>query len=234
MVAPPARPRRTPCAETERERAGPVTSTADQREATRLSARLRAVTRAHHDEVQRTGFVSALRDRRLPWKAYADWLSQLFFIHEALVQAEAAMVGDAIEPVLVRSSTASLPALAADLRFLYGPAWGGRVTARTATTVCCTHLRDVAFRRFSGFVGHHYTRHAADLAAARHVGPAVAAAYGLDGGGIRFLWPDAGPFAEQYAPVLDAVPDTAAVLAQATRAHGMYLDVLDELGRAWA
>jgi heme oxygenase len=210
-----------------------VTSTADQREATRLSARLRAVTRAHHDEVQRTAFVTALRARQLPWKAYADWLSQLFFVHEALVQAESAMVGDAVEPVLMRSATVSLPSLAADLRFLYGPGWGGRVTARTATTVCCTHLRDVAFRRFSGFAAHHYTRHAGDLFAARHLGPAVAAAYGLDGGGIRFLRPDTSRFSEEYAGLVDATPDTAALMAQATRAHGLYLDVLGELGRAW-
>ncbi len=208
-------------------------SSADQRAATRLSARLRAVTRAHHDEVQRTPFVTALRARRLPWKAYADWLSQLFFVHEALVQAESAMVGDAIEPALVRSATVSLPSLAADLRFLYGPGWGDRVTARTATTICCTHLRDVAFRRFSGFVGHHYTRHAGDLSAARHVGPAVALAYGLDDGGIRFLRPAPSRFSEEYAGLVDDTPDAAALMAQATRAHGLYLDMLTELGHVW-
>ena len=211
-----------------------MTSTADQRAAARLSARLRAVTRTHHDEVRRTPFAVALRDRRLPWKAYADWLSQLLFVHEALVQAEAAMVGDAIEPVLTRSSTVSLPSLAADLRFLYGPAWDDRATARTATTVYCTHLRDVAFRRFTGFVAHHYTRHAGDLAAARDVGPAVAAAYGLDAGGVRFLRPDASGFSDSYDPIVDATPDTAALLAQATRAHALYLDVLTELGHAWS
>lgn len=211
-----------------------MTSTADQRQAARLSGRLRAITAAQHDEIRHTPFVVALGARRLPWKAYADWLSQLFLLHEALVQAEAAMVGDAVEPVLVRSATVSLPSLAADLRFLYGPAWDDRVTARTATTVCCTHLRDVAFRRFSGFVAHHWTRHAGDLAAAAHLGPAVAAAYGLDGGGIRFLRPPATPFAEQYAGLVDAIPDTAALMAQVARAHTLYRDVLIELGHAWS
>ncbi len=208
-------------------------STADQRASTRLSARLQALTREQHDEIQRTGFVRALRAGQLPWKAYADWLSQLFFVHEALVQAEASMVGDAIEPVLVRSSAVSLPSLAADLRFLYGPAWDDRATAHPATTVCCTHLRDVAFRRFSGFVAHHYTRHAGDLFAARHVGPAVAAAYGLDRGGIRFLRPGVAPFAEEYGPLVDRIPDAAALIAQATRAHALHLDVLADLGHAW-
>jgi len=211
-----------------------VTSTADQREATRLSARLRALTTTHHDEVRHAPFVVRLRTGRLPWKAYADWLSQTFLVHEALVQAESAMVGDAVEPALVRSATVSLPSLAADLRFLYGPAWADRVTARTATTVCCTQLRDVAFRRFSGFVAHHYTRHAADLFAAGHLGPAVADAYGLDGGGIRFLRPGATAFAERYAPLVDDVPDTAALMAQAGRAHALHLDVLTELGHAWS
>lgn len=210
-----------------------MTSTTDLRVATRLSARLRASTWHHHDEVQQTLFVRALRARLLPWKAYADWLSQLFFVHEALVQAEAVMVGDAAEPVLMRSSAVSLPSLAADLRFLYGPGWAGRMTAHPATTVWCTHLRDVAFRRFSGFVAHHHTRHAGDLFAARHVGPAVAGAYGLAGNGLRFLRTDGAAFAAAYGPVVDAMPDSAALLAQAARAHALHLDVLTALGGAW-
>jgi heme oxygenase len=211
-----------------------MTPTADQREATRLSARLRAAGRAHHDDVRATPFVTALHARVLPWKAYADWLSQLFLIHEELVQAESAMVGTAVEPVLVRSATVSLPALAADLRFLYGPRWSDRVTARPATTVYCTHLRDVAFRRFSGFVAHHWTRHAEDLAIARHLAPAVASAYGLDGPGIRFLWPDLTPFHEEYGAIVDATPGGAGLMTQATTAQANYLDVLTDLGRSWA
>jgi hypothetical protein len=61
----------------------------------------------------------------------------------------------------------------------------------------------------------------------------VAAAYGLDGGGIRFLRPDAAGFAEEYDRLVDATPDAAALMAQAARAHGLHLDVLTELGRAW-
>ena len=211
-------------------------STADQREATRLSARLRAATLAHHADVRRTAFVTALYTRRLPWKAYADWLSQLFFIHESLVQAEAAMVGGAVHPMLVRSATVSLPALATDLRFLYGPTWSLRVTARPATTVYCTHLRDVAFRRFPGFVAHHHTRHVGDLAAGRDLASAVAVAYGLDDAGIRFLRPidtELARFERRYGEFVDQAPGDNGLMTEATRAHRLFLEVLTELGRWW-
>ncbi len=234
MAAPSDRPRGPARVATDGEGPGPMTPTADQCAAARLSARLRAAGRDHHDAVRRAPFVTALRGGRLPWKAYADWLSQLFLIHESLVQAESAMVGDAVEPVLLRSATVSLPSLAADLRFLYGPGWSDRVTARPATTVYCTHLRDVAFRRFSGFVAHHWSRHAEDLRAAGHLAPAVAAAYGLDGAGIRFLRPDPGVFREQYDGIIDATAGGAGLAAQVTTAHDRYLDVLTDLGRYWS
>jgi heme oxygenase (biliverdin-producing, ferredoxin) len=211
-------------------------STADQREATRLSARLRAASGIHHDDVRRSVFVTALHARRLPWKAYADWLTQLFFVHESLVQVESAMVGDAVEPVLVRSATASLPALAADLRFLYGPTWSQQIVARAATTVYCTHLRDVAFRRFSAFVAHHWTRHIEDLAIGPYLAPAMALAYGLDDAGLRFLRPvdtDLALFQQHYGQFVDEGPADTTLVSEMTRAQWLYHDVIAELGRWW-
>ena len=53
---------------------------ADPPEMDRLSARLRAATRADHDAAQGSGFLDALADGRLPRDAYSDLAAQHWFI----------------------------------------------------------------------------------------------------------------------------------------------------------
>ena len=62
-------------------------SVADPPETDRLSARLRAGTRADHDAAQGSGFLDALAAGRLPRDAYADLAAQHLFIYETLEQA---------------------------------------------------------------------------------------------------------------------------------------------------
>ena len=41
--------------------------------------------------IRRTPFIRALTFGRLPWEAYANWLAQLYVLHESLAQAERVM-----------------------------------------------------------------------------------------------------------------------------------------------
>ena len=133
-----------------------------------------------------------------------------------------------------------LPALAADLFFLHGPRWAQRIVAYPSTTVYCTHLRDAAVREVSGFVAHHYARHIEDLHAAADLAPAVAAAYGIDEAGCRFLMPgdtDLWRYGDRYHRLLERARASATVndllVADAARVHRMYLDIITDLGRSW-
>lgn len=217
-----------------------MTMTVDRRQAARLSARLWAASRTHHDRVRQTAFITALTAHRLPWKAYADWAAQQFFLHETLGQAEFATTGHPGGWALIRPESAVLSALAVDLRFLHGPGWAHQIAAHPATTTYCTRLRDVAVRLTCGYVAHHYTRHVEDLHAGRYLQPSVAAGYGLEDAGCRFLMSgnaDPAVFRARYGDLIDAVPwstaDVQAMVAETAYAHQLYLDLLAELGRRW-
>jgi heme oxygenase len=197
-------------------------------------------TKGAHEQIRRTRFISALTARRLPWKAYGEWLAQLYFLHESLGQAEQAMAGDAASPILRRSTQVSLPALADDLRFLFGASWQRSIRAYPATAAYCTHLRELAVRETGGFAAHHCARHLEDLAAGLDVTPAVSAAYRLDDRGRRFLtpadislplacdtyehWLNTGSYTPAHADVL---------VTNIIDVHDRYLEIVRQLGRSW-
>jgi heme oxygenase len=182
----------------------------------------------------------ALAAHRLPWKAYAEWLAQLYFMHESLAQAEAVMADHPIGAAMNRSARVCVPALAADLSFLYGRRWERQIVAYPATTVYCTQLRDAAVREVGGFVAHHYARHVEDLAAGPDLSPAVATAYGLQHAGRRFLRPDDTDlwrYRDRYHRLLDTAPwspaQTDVIMAHVAAVHRGYLDVMTQLSRCW-
>jgi heme oxygenase (biliverdin-producing, ferredoxin) len=205
-----------------------------------MSDRVWAASQVHHDEVRRTPFVVALTFARLPWSAYADWLAQLYFMHEFLAEAEEVMADDPIGLAMARSAAISLPALAADLDYFHGLQWKHRIVARPVTTVYCTHLRDVAVREIRGFVAHHYARHIEDLGTAPELAQAVASTYRLADAGCRFLAPadtDLMRYRDRYHRLLQAQSwsptETETLVSDTATVHRMYLNVVQELGRSW-
>jgi heme oxygenase len=74
---------------------------------------------------------------RLPRDAYADLTIQHHFIYRALELAAARMAGSPF----VSDEVAGLPAIEADLRFLYDPQWRGgsrRCRPPSGTSPGCT------------------------------------------------------------------------------------------------
>jgi heme oxygenase len=205
-----------------------------------MPQRLWAAAQEHHDELRRTPFLVALTFGRLPLDAYADWLAQLYFLHEYLAQAEQAMAYDPIATAMARSAPISLPALASDLRFLHGRPWQDRIAALPVTTVYCSQLRDVAVRDINGFVAHHYARHIEDLSTAPDLAQAVRVAYRLDDAGCRFLSSDDTDlehYRDRYHQLLDTAAghpmDRKTLATDSAKVQRMYLDIVQELGRRW-
>jgi heme oxygenase len=209
-------------------------------ESGRLSARLRAGTRADRDAAGRSAYLDALAAGRLPWEAYADLAAQHFFIYESLEQATAAMADDPVAGPFAMPQLTRLPSIVADLRYLHGPAWERRIAALPATTTYCTRLRDVAFDRSWAYIAHHWTRYAGDLTDGQRLGAAVAVAYSLDGGGHRFFvfdHVDPAVQLDRYGALLDGLlwsrADEDRFLVEVSRAYRLNVAVLRELGRRW-
>jgi heme oxygenase len=206
-----------------------------------LSRRVRTGTRADHAAAQGSGFLDALAAGRLPRDAYADLATQHWFIYETLEEAGgAAALLESAAPFVAGELT-RLPALAADLRFLIGPAWRQRISPLPATERYRERLRAVAFDRPAGFVAHHYTRYLGDLSGGQYLGPAIAQAYGLTGDGHRFFTfegVDPPAFRGRYRALLDEVAwspaEQDAFLAEVSEAYRLNIDMLDELREKWA
>jgi heme oxygenase len=216
-------------------------SVADPPDTDRLSARLRAGTRADHDAAQGSGFLGELAAGRLPRDAYADLAAQHWFIYESLEQAALTMRDDPIAGRFVSPDLARVPALSADLRFLAGPDWRQRITALPATRKYTARLREVAFAQPPAFIAHHYTRYLGDLSGGQYLGPAIARSYGLNGDGHRFfVFPGIRPpaFRTRYRELLDELSWTFAdeklFLSEVSEAYRLNIAVLADLKERWA
>jgi heme oxygenase (biliverdin-producing, ferredoxin) len=214
---------------------------ADPPETDRLSARLRAGTRADHDAAQGSGFLGELSAGRLPRDAYADLAAQHWFIYESLEQAALRMIDDPVAGKFVLPELVRLPALNADLGFLIGPDWRQRITALPATAAYTARLREVAFDQAPAFIAHHYTRYLGDLSGGQYLGPAIARAYRLNGEGHRFfVFPGVRPpaFRTRYRELLDEISwppaDESLFLAEVSEAYRLNIAVLTDLKERWA
>ena len=214
---------------------------ADPPETDRLSARVRAETRADHDAAQGSGFLDALAAGRLPRAAYADLAVQHFVVYDTLERAGREMAGDPVAGDFVRSELDRVPALVADLTFLIGPEWPGRIVPLPATVEYRDRLHAVAFDRASAFLAHHYTRYLGDLSGGQYLGPAIARSYGLNGDGHRFFIFDGirpPAFRAAYRDQLDRISwpraEEDAFVAEVAEAYRLNIAMLAELKERWA
>ena len=216
-------------------------SVADPPGTDRLSARVRAETQVHHEAAQGSGFLDALAAGRLPLAAYADLAVQHFVVYDTLERAGREMAGDPVAGDFVRPELDRVPALAADLGFLVGPDWPGRIAPLPATVEYRERLHAVAFDRAWAFLAHHYTRYLGDLSGGQYLGPAIARTYRLNGDGHRFfafegIRPPA--FRTAYRRMLDRIvwprAEEDAFVAEVSEAYRLNIAMLAELNERWA
>ncbi|MBG0567866.1 biliverdin-producing heme oxygenase [Actinoplanes sp. NEAU-A11] len=205
-----------------------------------LSSRLREHTRDEHAAARRSSFIEGLASGRLPFAAYAELAAQHWFIYESLELAASAMSTDPVARHFVFPELFRIPALEADLRYLYGARWQSRVTALPSTSTYCTRIRYAAVDQDTGYVAHHCTRYLGDLAGGQWLGRAIVAAYGLRRQGYRFFvfeGVDPPLFRARYRDRLNAVrwtrPEQDAFLAEVSAAFRLNIDMLAELGEHW-
>jgi heme oxygenase len=205
-----------------------------------LSARVRAGTRADHRAAQGSGFLDALAAGGLPIEAYAELAAQHWFIYQTLEHASRAMIDEPVAGRFVSPEIYRESALAADLRFLYGPRWRERVAELPSTASYCTRMRSVAFDHPAAFVAHHYTRYLGDLSGGQYVGPAIADAYRMNGDGHRFFvfeGVDPPGFRARYRRLLDDADwppsEQDRFLAEVSEAYRHNIVVLAELKERW-
>ena len=203
-----------------------------------LSTRLRQADRPEYDG---NGFAAGLMSGALPLAAYAEMAAQHWFVYESLELASAAMADDPVAGRFIFPALYRVPALEADLRFLYGPRWQSRISALPATTTYCTRLRSAAFDDATGFVAHHCTRYLGDLSGGQVLGRAIVDAYRFRRHGYRFFvfdGVDPGLFKARYRERLDAVPwrraEQDAFLTEAATAYRLNIDLFAELAGRWS
>ncbi|MEU4693130.1 biliverdin-producing heme oxygenase [Actinoplanes sp. NPDC023714] len=205
-----------------------------------LSDRLREVTREGRAVAQRSRYVEGLAGGRLPLAAYAELAAQHWFVYESLEPAAAAMSDDPVARHFVHPELFRLPALEADLRFLYGARWQSRISALAATTTYCTRIRSAAYDRATGYVAHHCTRYLGDLSGGQWLGRKLVEAYGLRRDGYRFFvfeGVDPPLFRARYRDRLNAAPWTPAeqnaFLDEVVAAYRLNIGLLAELEDRW-
>ncbi|GIF12209.1 heme oxygenase (biliverdin-producing) [Actinoplanes teichomyceticus] len=218
--------------------AGPLE--ADPPATDRVSAHLAKILADAQAAARHSRFVQALVAGRLPVTAYAELAAQHWFVYEALEQATAAMAGDPVAGRFCFPELLRLPAIEADLTFLYGAGWPERIVALPSTTTYCTRIRSVAVDRDTGFVAHHGTRYLGDLDGGQWLGAAVFQAYRFDRRGYRFFvfeGVDPRLLRTRYRQRLDAVgwgrAERGAFLSEAAAAAQLGLNLLVELGNRW-
>lgn len=213
---------------------------ADSSAPTLLSDRLREINLQESAGSRQSPFVTHLASGQLPLAAYAELLSQYWFIYESLELAATAMTDDPVARRFVYPELFRLPALESDLRFLFGSRWQSRITALSATTTYCSRIRSAAFGRATEYVAHHCTRYLGDLAGGQWLGQAVVEAYGFRREGFRFFvfeGIDPPLFRARYRERLNAVPwarrQQDAFLREVSAAYRLNMDLLAELWRGW-
>ncbi|URN07358.1 biliverdin-producing heme oxygenase [Actinomadura madurae] len=203
-----------------------------------FSARLRAATRPDHDGVEHSSYMTALVEGRLDLEQYALLIEQLFFVYDVVEQAADRMRGDGTAGAFDLPGFRRMPALRADLEFLHGPGWAGRLRADDAARRYCDRLREVCFDWPGGFVAHHYTRYLGDLSGGQVIARRLARTYGLSpAGGLRFYRFDGRPKAlkDRYRALLDAAPwdepERRRVIAEVRTAYRLNSELAAALDR---
>lgn len=176
-----------------------------------FSSVLRDRTTGDHRNAERSPFMTALLQGKLPLAGYTDMLAQHAYVYEVLENPSDAVASDpAIAPFLDENLD-RLPALEADLTALVGENWRQVHPPVPATERYVERLREVGANWPGGHIAHHYTRYLGDLSGGQIIGKRCAATYGFEEGVndnfARFdRIGDLDDYKNAYREKLDAAP----------------------------
>lgn len=172
-----------------------------------LSVVVREGSKAAHEQAEGTSFMSELLEGRLTERAYADYLTGLRPVYEALEQVGAELAGDPLVDAVRDEALERLAAIDADLAH-----WGRHATpglVSDATAAYADRVRAAA--AWGGlYVAHHYTRYLGDLSGGLAIGRIVGRTYGVGPEALAFYaFPGIEkpkPYKDGYRARLDALP----------------------------
>ena len=177
----------------------------------RFSEALRSATTDDHEAAAVSNYMNELLEGKLSRDEYGEMVAQHYFAYVVLEAAAEAMRDDPVAGPFVMDALTRVPALRADLEFLYGADWETRVAPSASTEEYCERMRAVCFSQPEAFIAHHYTRYMGDLSGGQMIARVVRRTYELDRGqGAAFYEfediDDIAAFKAQYRELLDRAP----------------------------
>jgi heme oxygenase len=207
-----------------------------------FSARLREGTREEHERAERSPFIAAYLDGRVPLEGYAALQGQLLFVYDALETSARELRHDPVVGAFLDPRLDRVPALESDLRWLVGDTWRVRVRPGDAARTHAGRIREVARSWPAGLIAHHYIRYLGDLSGGRALGAKARKLYQLDDDGVRFYRFDGiespREFKDDYRRLLDGAPwsphEQARIVEEARIGFRMTQAMFEELDRSVA
>ncbi|PZU45464.1 MAG: biliverdin-producing heme oxygenase [Microbacterium sp.] len=207
-----------------------------------FSTALRERSRGAHSGSEHAGFMADLMRGQGTRDDYVALVAQHWFIYEALEAAAERMKDDPIAAPFITAKLTRLPALEADLAFLIGDDWRGRIEPLATTRRYVARIAEVAQDWPGGFVAHHYTRYLGDLSGGQFIGRVMSRQFGFGTNGIGFYLfdeiADPAAFKDVYREQLDAAPWDAAeaerVIDEVLYAYQLNTDLFTDLAAAKA
>ncbi|WP_158867533.1 biliverdin-producing heme oxygenase [Leifsonia sp. AG29] len=205
-----------------------------------FSQALRERTRSVHEQSEGSSFVQELMAGDGSRDDYVAMLAQHYFIYRALENGALTMAADPVASLFLSPELDRLPAIEADLAFLLGPDWAGRIAPLPSTARYAARIDEVGESWPGGFVAHHYTRYLGDLSGGQIIRTILQRQYGFGSEGVGFYaFPGiAKPkaFKDAYRARLDAVDwpedERDRVVAEVGRAFRFNTDLFVDLARA--
>ncbi len=177
----------------------------------RFSAALRSATTDDHEAAAVSSYMTELFEGKLSRDEYAEMVVQHYFAYVVLEEAAEAMRDDVLAGPFVIDALTRVPALRADLEYLYGADWESQVAPSAATKEYCERMREVCFTRPEAFIAHHYTRYMGDLSGGQMIARSVRSTYDLAAGSGAAFYEfddidDIPAFKAHYRDLLDRAP----------------------------
>lgn len=170
--------------------------------ATGLALALDDGTRKSHSMAENTAFVTGFFRGIATRKSFADLVTSLYFVYQAMEEAFDAAIDPSVK-ALDYPSLRRLEALETDMEYYYGPEWRSKVKPSLATRKYVERVRQVARDEPHLLVAHMYTRYLGDLFGGQMMGGMAQRSLQLDSGkGTAFYEfndiPQTKPFIETW------------------------------------
>lgn len=173
-----------------------------------VSKIMRRQTWPDHERAEHSPFEQALVRGTVTEAAYADMLTQVWHVYDALEARMDELRDDPVAGTVLFGELPRRDAVEADLVHYAGPDWRATADILPVTREYAERIRTATPVQY---VAHHYTRYLADLSGGFDIDRGITGAFGLEGTGGReyYQWPDipdAMEFKAVYRQRLDALP----------------------------